>query len=160
MRIALACLVMVAACGPSTMEVKTAKSATYNAEPGAIFELAQQAAAEDYKLAAVNGAGLELLTAPRFYSGTGDLESPGAGGVINMQAGTVQVSFIVQVVPTAEHAVTVHVTPKTFQLVAGSPKPRELAPDDPNLPPFVLGRADALALRIYQLAQRYTAAPR
>jgi hypothetical protein len=45
------------------------------------------------------------------------------------------------------------VTPQTFQVLSGSPKPRELMPDDPYLPPFVLGRADELSFEIYDHAR-------
>ena len=38
-------------------------------------------------------------------------------------------------------------------MLSGSPKPRELKPDDPFLPPFVLGRADELQFEIYERAQ-------
>jgi hypothetical protein len=41
MRSALACTVVVAACGPSAMEMKTAKTATYTAAPDAIYERAR-----------------------------------------------------------------------------------------------------------------------
>ena len=65
-----------------------------------------------------------------------------------------RVTFHIKLVPSgSEFAIAV--TPDTLQLVAGSPQPRHLAPDDPYLPPFVLGRADALALAIYERAKPY-----
>jgi hypothetical protein len=36
---------------------------------------------------------------------------------------------------------------------------RELAAEDPNLPPFVKGRADALAIAIYERTRGYAIAP-
>jgi hypothetical protein len=51
------------------------------------------------------------------------------------------------------------VTPITLQALAGSPKPRELKPDDPYLPPWVLGRADQLQFEIYDRARSLVAAP-
>jgi len=152
-------LAAVAACGPSASELRTAKTAQYDADPHQILQLAMEATKETYQVGDVDEQRLEFITAPRFYSPEGDLESPGAGDFVHMRAGSVQVMFIVQVVQTADHRVAVTVVPKTFQHVGGSPKPRELAPDDPYLPPFVLGRADSLAMAIYERAKGYAAAP-
>ncbi|HEY1557931.1 MAG TPA: hypothetical protein VGF94_24045 [Kofleriaceae bacterium] len=151
--------IVLAACGASESEVRTAKLAQYNADPHQILQIAIDTARQEYKLGDVNEQNLSFITAPKFYSSEGDLESPGAGGYINMRAGSVEVMFIVTVVPTADHRVAVTVVPRTFQKIGFSPKPRELQPDDPYLPPFVLGRADALALAIYQHAKGYVAAP-
>ena len=148
-----------AACGPSASDVRIAKTTQYNADPHQILQLAMEVTKETYRIGDVSEERLEFITAPKFYSPEGDLESPGAGGVIHMRNGTVEVMFIVQVVTTADHRVAVSVVPKTFQHVGGSPKPRELAPDDPYLPPFVLGRADSLAMAIYERAKGYAAAP-
>ena len=158
MRNVVALAVALAACGPSASEIRTAREATYHADPQQLVQLAMAAAREHYPIGAIDPSGLAFMTAPRFYGPEGDLESPGAGGFVTMMPGSVQVSFIVHVVAVGEHVCTVTVDPKTFQLVSGSPKPRELAPDDPYLPPFVTGRADALALAIYQRARPYAVA--
>ncbi len=146
-------LVLVAACGASAAELKTAKTAWYKLGPHDLLVLAEDVASENYKIADVNDEQLTFITAPRFYSPEGDLESPGAGGFVQMTDRSVEGSFIVQVVALESGDSAVTVQPKTFQTISGSPKPRELAPDDPNLPPFVQGRADALALAIYERAK-------
>jgi hypothetical protein len=147
-------LVMVlAACGPSSAEIKTAKTTTYQMSGHDLLELAEQAAQEDYKVGDVDEQALTFITQPRFYGPEGDLESPGAGGFLNLADRSVRVSFIVKVTELAGGDCAVTVTPQTFQTLSGSPKPRELTPDDPNLPPFVHGRADKLALDIYELAK-------
>jgi hypothetical protein len=38
-------------------------------------------------------------------------------------------------------------------MIPASPTPRERRADDPNLPPWVLGRVDSLALAIYERAK-------
>ncbi len=143
----------------ATTDVVTAKRTTYAADPHQIFEIAQQAALESYKLGEVDPAGLRFTTAPQFYSATGDRESPGAGGVVQIRGGSVQVTFVIEVLQTDNHRVAVRVTPVTFQALSGSPKPRELKPDDPYLPPWILGRADALYSGIYDRAKQYAMAP-
>jgi hypothetical protein len=151
-KIALA-LFAVAACAHSDAEIKTAKVAQYTAAPGDVYNLALSTAQAKYKIAMSDPAHFDFWTAPRFYSPEGDLQSPGAGGAIHMDNHTVQVAFHVAVIPTTPHTVAVTVTPQTFQVLAGSPKPRELMPSDPYLPPFVLGRADELTYEIYDRAR-------
>lgn len=152
-------LVLVAACGASAAEVKTAKTATYKMRPLELMELSEQVASDDYKIADANDAELTFMTAPQWYGPEGDRESPGAGGFVTMQDRSVEVSLIVQVVAMESGDAMVTVTPKSFQEIKGYPKPRELAPDDPNLPGWVHGRADALALAIYDKAKPYVDSP-
>ncbi len=142
----------VAGCAHSDAELKTAKLAQYDAAPADIYNLALVTAQTKYKIA-VSDPPVDFWTAPRFYSPEGDLQSPGAGGAIHMDNHSVQVAFHVQIVPVTPHAIAIKVTPQTFQVLKGSPKPRELTPDDPYLPPFVLGRADELTFEIYDHAR-------
>ncbi len=146
-------MVLVAACGASAAELKTAKTAWYKLPAHDLLAIAEDVASENYKIADVNESELTFMTAPRFYSPEGDLESPGAGGFVQMRDRSVEVAFIVQVVQLESGDCAVTVQPKTFQVISGSPKPRELAPDDPGLPPWVHGRADALSLAIYDRAK-------
>jgi hypothetical protein len=151
----LALALASAACGPNAAELKTAKTTTYKMKADDLMQLAEDIAKPQYGIAAVDAENHTFMTAPRFYGPEGDLESPGAGGFVQMVPHSVEVSFIVQVTEFGGGDVGITVKPKTFQTIAGSPKPRELAPDDPNLPPFVLGRADQLALDIYNEAKPY-----
>lgn len=161
MRNVLVIFAALAACGgPSATEVKTAKTATYHADIAQVMQLAMEATKETYKIADVNEQEHAFITEARFYSPEGDLESPGAGGWVTMASGTLQVAFIVEVVPSENQGeVGVVVIPKTFQEVPGSPKPRELAPDDPNVPGWVHGRVDALSMAIYERCKGLIVAP-
>jgi hypothetical protein len=155
-RVILILMFLVAACGgPSPADVAMAKSATYNQSPAWILERVETAAEESYKVHSVDPVANRLITEPQWYSPEGDRESPGAGDRVNARGGSVQVWFVVDVVEVdgapgegAHHAVTV--TPKTMQLISWSPKPRELLPDDPNLPPWIHGRVDNLAFEIHE----------
>src|SRR5262245_48454517 len=152
-------VLVAAACGASAAEVKTAKTASYNTTPAQMLEIAEQAAQESYKIGNVEADG--FATQPQFYSPEGGRESAGADNYVQVRGGSVRVSLHVKVIETAPHQVSVTVTPETYQMVEGSPQPRKLAPDDPSLPPFVTGRAEALALAIYERAKPYlTAAPK
>lgn len=142
-------------CGPSTAEVRRASATKYRAQPGEILAIAESAAEESYKIGEVDSEHPGFITQPRFYSSTGDLQSPGAEGYTQIEAGSVRVAFVVEVVPVDEQHVVVTVTPHTMQVVAGSPQPRELKPDDPYLPGFVKGRTDALSYAIYERAKKY-----
>src|SRR5262245_9207036 len=128
MRSWLVVLVAVA-CGPSASEIKTAKTASYNTTPAHLLEIAEQVAQESYKLGDVEADG--FATQPQFYSSEGGMESAGAGGYVQVRAGSVRVTLHVKVIENAAHQVMVTVTPETYQMVEGSPQPRQLAPDDP-----------------------------
>jgi hypothetical protein len=159
MRNVVQVIAVVAACGPSVAEVKTAKTATYVVSGPELLALALEATAPVYKIGDIDRENLSFITQARFYSPTGDLESPGQGDFVNLQPSSLRVAFVVQVIQTDEHHAAIQVVPKTFQVVNGSPKPRELAPDDPNLPGWVHGRVDSLTIAIYQRAKQYVMAP-
>ncbi|HEY4244276.1 MAG TPA: hypothetical protein VGM88_30895 [Kofleriaceae bacterium] len=154
MRIVSYLVIAAAACGgASSEEVRAAKDASYSLPPPEMFRVAMQGANVAYKIdpRLVDVNRCAFATARRYYSATGDLESPGAGGYTMIEAGSIGVSFVVQIVPAASGGgLQVNVTPDTLQVVSGSPQPRKLRPDDPYLPPWVLGRADQLAIEIHQ----------
>jgi hypothetical protein len=150
-------VVVAVACGPSNAEIKTARTAVYKASIDQVTSLAIEAAQDSYQIG--ERADGEFATVPRFYSATGELESAGAENTVMLKPGSVRVIFHVKVSTSTGDFATVAVTPETYQLVDGSPMPRKLAPDDPYLPPFVLGRADSLALAIYERAKAYVAPP-
>jgi hypothetical protein len=155
---ALVLLAVLAACGPSSSEVRTAKLAEYNTTPTVLLRIAADAAAaQNYKIGNITSE--ELVTRPRVYEREGGLESAGADNWVQIRPGSVSVSFIVKCVVTDDKSLVVQVTPKTFEWLSGSPQPRELTPDDPNLPPWILGRADQLQLAIYERAKPYALAP-
>jgi hypothetical protein len=147
-------ILALAACGPTAAEIKTAKTATYSADTSQIFQIALDVTKENYPIGGVDQDNYIIATRPRWYSKEGDLESAGAGGWAVTAPGSVLVQLYVKVFPV-EGGVSVLVEPKTFEQVPGSPKPRELAPEDPYLPPWILGRADSLQLAIYERAKAY-----
>ncbi len=159
MRIMPFVLLAFAACGPSNAELRTAKTAVY-ADGSEVFAIAEQAAGdENYKLGAVDDGHLTFETVPKWYSPEGDLQSAGAENYTQVDNHSVKVSFVVAVTSTGPNQYVVTVKPHTWQYIAGSPQLRPLEPEDPNLPPWVLGRADTLSLSIYDRAKGMAVQP-
>jgi hypothetical protein len=159
MRIMPFVLLAFAACGPSNRELRSAKTAVYTADGAQLFAIAEQAAGDkDYKLGAVDEGHYTFETIPKWYTSEGDLRSAGADDYTLVHNQSVKVSFVVAVSNAAPGQFTVSVTPHTWQYLAGSPQLRPLEPEDPNLPPWVKGRADALALEIYDRAKGFAVA--
>ncbi|CAN5577430.1 hypothetical protein BH11MYX1_BH11MYX1_30780 [soil metagenome] len=156
MRIMPLLLLAFAACGASSAELRTARTTVYTTDGGQLLSLAQQAAADKhYKLGAVDDGHLMFETQPTFYSAEGDLQTPGADNYTLVRNNSVQVSFIVELQALADREFAVRVTPHTYQYLAGSPQMRPLEPEDPNLPPWIHGRADALQVAIYDRAKNF-----
>lgn len=156
MRIVPFVLLAFAACGPSNSELRTAKTATYNADGSQLFAIAEQAAGDqNYKIGSVDEGHYTFETIPKWYTSEGDLRSAGADDYTLIHNQSVKVSFVVAVTNTAPGQFTVSVTPHTWQYLAGSPQLRPLDPEDPNLPPWVRGRADTLSLDIYDRAKGF-----
>jgi hypothetical protein len=147
-------VLFLVACGPSNAEVKTAKSAHYATTAQSLYETAIQVAQQDYKIGETDPENMRFKTAPQMYSAEGGRQSPGAGGYVQFGNGSIRLELLVEVLPADGQQIVV-VTPISYQAIAGSPKPRELAPDDPNLPPWVTGRVDALSVAIYEAAKQH-----
>jgi hypothetical protein len=144
-------LVLAAACGPSAAEIKTAQTASYNATPEQLLTIAEEVVRESYKIGDVSRDG--FVTVPRWFGPEGDVENAGAGNYVQLRDKSVRITMHVKVIEVGEHQVAVTVTPETVQFMTGSPQPRPLGPDDPYLPPFVKGRAEALTMAIYERAK-------
>jgi hypothetical protein len=153
---------LVSACGPSGSQIRTAKSAEYKLSGKQMLDVALQVTQRTYKIGPLEIDRLTFGTAPQFYTAEGSRISPTrefAGDFVNADGGDVRLQLIVKVVDTGPGRVAVTVTPRTFQLISGSPQPRELTPDDPYLPPWVLGRVNTLALAIYEAGKPYLDKP-
>jgi hypothetical protein len=155
-----AVMVMVAmACGPAPQQVKAAHQAEYKASADEIFELAKTVATENYRLGSESRKAHYFVTAQQFYSAEGSRQSTGADDVVRVTPGSIQLRLKVQVTDAGLHRVNVAITPIVFQIVKGSPQPRELTLGDPNMPPWVAGRVDALAVAIYERAKHLIEKP-
>ncbi|MBA3464849.1 MAG: hypothetical protein H0T46_33255 [Deltaproteobacteria bacterium] len=160
MRVALSLLLLIVlGCGPSSREVRTAKLAEYNAQTAHILDIATQVVQRSYKVADIDPKQATIVTGAQWYNEDGGrrgIANEGNGDyLVNMRGGDIELSLEVRVLGAAGGRVIVTVQPRTRQLVSGSPQPRSLAPDDPNLPPWVKGRVDTLAVDIYNAARQF-----
>ncbi len=135
------------ACGPSSSEIKTARDATYDADPHQLFAIAAEVADEWYGLRRVDTERLELETSWHGYTFAGDPGIDGAGA-------KVKITFIVRAfVPEGEQRAVVHVTP----IIQSSLKTRRAGSRD-DLPPWVTARADMLSVAIYERVKSFASA--
>lgn len=149
-------------CGPSSGQIRTAKLAEYQAPSSQILDIAVQVAQRTYQVNDIDPQKSTFTTAGQWYSGEGMRRSTtneGNGDYVNAGGGDINLRLEVQVLGATLGRVVVVVTPHTMQLLAGSPQPRELKPDDPNLPPWVSGRVDSLALDIYNASKQFAQSP-
>jgi hypothetical protein len=146
--------------GPSAQQVRTAKLAEYNAETGQLLDLALQVAQKSYKVDpnTIDPKG-QFATYPQWYSSEGMRRGTANEGngdyLVNSADGDIRLSLRVTVVAGPAGKSQIAIVPQTLQMVAGSPQPRELAPDDPNMPGWVKGRVDQLAVDVYNAAKPY-----
>ena len=148
----------VVGCGPSSAEIRTAKLAVYRAPIDDVLDAAIQTAQAGYALGGIDAPNHRFVTAPQFYSEEGMRLTAGAGDVVqNVRGNSILMHLVVEVKP-ADGGVVVVVTPRTFQMISWSPKPRELLPSDVSFPGFVKGRVDALTVAIYQRLRPVSAA--
>jgi hypothetical protein len=153
-RLLVALVCALVACGASDVEIQASKTAMYTMSPNEMYEFAKGVATDmGYAIGQHDDQGWKFVTAPKFFSPEGDSETPGAEGFVHMRDGSVQVQYSVAIIVTAQHKVAVLIEPVTFQKIGWSPKPRELASDDPYLPTFVTGRGDALLVEIHKRAK-------
>ena len=149
----------VSACGSSSGQIRAAKSAQYNAPAKSVLDVALQVAQRTYKIGAIDFETLTFATQPQWYTRDGGRISPStdgssSGDFVNAGGGDVQVTLFVKVRQVEGGQMIVVVTARTFELIAGSPQPRELTVGDLNVPPWVLGRIDSLSVEIHGEAKK------
>jgi hypothetical protein len=149
-------VVALVACGPSSKQLAVARDARYATDPGALFQIAQDAALASYhkigQADAIKGA---FITLGKWYSPEGTSESAGVGDVVKVEDGSLYVQLLVEVERVDEETVMVKVTPVVERFRLGQAQHDQLRPDDPSLPGWVQGKADTLAFAIYERAKQY-----
>ena len=129
--------------------------------PSEVYAIAKQTAAEDYKIGEEDPEHHKFATEPQWYSHEGGRQSRGAGDFVQLDDRSVQLSLVVEVEELAPkfETLVVKVTPVVFQHISGSPKPRPLEPNDPNMPGWVGGRVESLELAIHKAARNFVVKP-
>jgi hypothetical protein len=150
-------LAIAAGCGPSAAQIADAKSAQYKGDHSQICEIVESVVDEDYKIGDRQREErlCVIRTAPQWYNPEGGRQSAGAGDYVQLSDRSVQLSLTVEVTAPTDDRIFVEITPTTHQYISGSPQPRELAADDPNLPPWVPGRVDSLYMQVHDRLKPY-----
>jgi len=156
-RIAVVVTVALAACGPSTKEVQTAKATHYKTQAGRIYSIALDVAEKTYKLYDKDDGKEIFVTLPKWYTADGQSETSGSGDTVMVSDGSLEVALMVAVETDVDGVATVTVTPVVERYRLGQSQNDKLAPDDPSMPGWVGGKADALAVEIYNAAKPYAA---
>jgi hypothetical protein len=153
----IALIVALGACGASSAEVKAAQTARYQAPTETLYDVAKRTTEQDYKIVEEDQRMAIFMTEGQWYNPEGGRESAGAGDYVQLVDRSVMLSMIVEVVEIDDAHSYIKVTPKVFQHISGSPKPRELKPEDPNMPGWIQGRVEELQVAIYKNAKQYEA---
>jgi len=145
----VAAIAALVACGPSSGQVRAARSARYSAEPGVVFEGVRDAVASLHRVTESDPLAGVMITEEKWYEVDGTSASRDAND--NWLLGEGAVMLALQVAIKGEPgAWYVEVTPFVLQHQSGSPRPRQLAPDDPQMPGWVQGKIDNVYLAVHE----------
>ena len=150
--LALAALV---ACGPSSKEVATAKSARYQGDKLQLFAEARAATEEKYKIVKSDETSLGMQTESRWYAKDGNsVTMRDNGDMTEMPDLSINIALVVTLMPDGSNWV-VKVTPLLARYNRGIPKPEPLREGDASLPGWVQSKVDELALDIHKRLAKY-----
>jgi hypothetical protein len=141
-------LFVVAACGPSSAQIKTARTARYTATPHTVFAAAIDACKENGGIDEYDEGRTVVFTRSKWYQRDGSSEPTTGDDQQLVSGGSVLVSLMVEVKSDGD-ARWVEITPLVLEHVSGSPQPREIAPGDPSMPGWVDGKVDNLYVAIH-----------
>jgi hypothetical protein len=143
------------ACGPSSKEVATAKTARYKGDKLELFSHVKAATEAKYKIAKSDETSLGMQTEARWYSTEGLGVTPRSeGDMRDVPDKSINITLVVTMLPDGD-AWLVKVTPVMSRYNTGIPKPEPLKEGDPSLPGWVAGKVDELALAIHQELAKY-----
>jgi len=150
-------LVLVAACGPSSAELKTAQDTTYSGAPATLFA-AMKSAVEDAnnKIHTSNDADLTVETDGIWYTPEGQIDTTVGDNIARLNDDSVNIAYSVKLAQ-AGSATTykVQVTPVIGRKHGLSSTPDKVDPDDPSLPGWVAGKANSLRVHIHDKMAMY-----
>jgi hypothetical protein len=142
------------ACGPSSKEVATAKSARYQGDKLELFAHVKSATEAKYKLTKSDETSLGMQTEARWFSTEGLAVTPRGDDMRDVPDKSINIALVVTMLPDGE-AWVVKVTPVMARYNQGIPKPEPLKENDPSLPGWVQGKVDELSLDIHKELSKY-----
>jgi hypothetical protein len=146
--------ILAVACGPSSKEVATAKTARYEGDKLQLFGEVKAVVEGKYQLSKSDETSLGMQTQPRWYSPEGLATSAGVDDPRDMPDKSIRMALVVTMLPDG-NAWIVKVSPLMQRKNSGMPKPDDLKEDDPSVPGWATGRVDQLALDIHKALAKY-----
>lgn len=152
--VALLFAALAFACGPSSGELKAAKTAHYKGDKVEMFNVAKQVTESKYHLQKSDENSLGMQTVGRWYTPEGLAASERSDDIRDVPDKSLNVALIVTLVPDGD-AFVVQVKPLMMRYHAGSPKPEPISENDPSVPGWAQGKIDSLALDIHTALAKY-----
>ncbi|MBV8759157.1 MAG: hypothetical protein JO257_17850, partial [Deltaproteobacteria bacterium] len=149
----LLCL-LAFACGPSSGELKAAKTAHYKGDKIAMFNATKEAVEAKYTLQKSDENALGMQTNGRWFTPEGLAAAESGGDMRVVPDNSINIALVVTLVPDGD-AYVVSVKPLYLRYHAGNPKPESLKDDDISIPGWAQGKVDSLALDIHNALKQY-----
>jgi hypothetical protein len=146
--------ILAVACGPSSKEVATAKSARYQGDKLTLFAATKSTVESKYKLVKSDETTLGMQTEARWFSPEGLAQTPRGDDMRDVQDKSINIALVVTLLPDGD-AWIVKVTPVMARYNQGIPKPEPVKETDASLPGWVEGKVDQLALDIHKALAQY-----
>lgn len=149
-------ITLIASCGPSAAELKTARDTTYKAPPATLFAAAKAATeTAHYKVKLEDPDAMKLVTEPQWYTPDGQLDASVGNNFSEYQQDSIDLSFVVQLSKTGADSYKLDVKQIVLRKHGLSSIPETMDPEDPAVPPWVAGRTSALELNIHDKLKPY-----
>lgn len=148
------------ACGPSSAQIRAARTATYQGDEAAIFRAALAAVRDGYDVQASDPATGTLVTAERWYEANGTFAGSRWDHASRRR---IDRSILLHYRVTLHREagqVRVEVVPVAQQLRAGYSALFPMAPGDPSMPGWISGKTDLLSVAIWERLRPFEVAPR
>ncbi len=155
--VAIAALALVA-CGPSSSEVKGARTARYKGDKLEIFRAARAAVEAKFKLEAADENTLGFKTIGTWYDPEGGIAMDNASASSTTRTmvpdKSLNIQYVVGLKPDGDTWI-VEVKPIINRYHAGSPQPEPLQEGDISLPGWVGGKTDSVALDVHNALTKW-----
>jgi hypothetical protein len=142
------------ACGPSSGELKAAKTAHYKGDKVAMFQVVKQVTESKYHLQKSDENALGMQTVGRWYTPEGLAASERGDDIRDVPDKSLNIALVVTLVPDGD-AYVVNVKPLMTRYHAGSPQPEPVPENDPSVPGWATGKVDSLAMDIHEALKQY-----
>ena len=143
------------ACGPSSKEVATAKSARYQGDKLELFAHVKAATESKYKVTKSDETSLGMQTEARWFSTEGLAVTPrGDNDMRDVPDKSINIALVVTMLPDGDNWI-VKVTPVMARYNIGIPKPEPVKEGDASLPGWVEGKVDELSMDIHKELAKY-----